>query len=301
MGKREIAGPNRFEGLSRPASLQYNEILLGHGILGRLRWQDEGSGVPVRFERSDGYLLCLQRKRRPPAQRWMDGKRIDACTVAPGQFMLFDMTKQHAAVHYGAVDCVSLYTPRVALDRLHEEHGLPAFTTLRGVHGASHADGQIHRLMECVVPAFDHPDTACELFLDQVALAILAYLAHAYGERDQAFKTMKGGLAPWQQRRVEALLRENPRGELTLETLGRECGLSRAHFARSFKITTGKSPMAWLQAQRLARAQDLLAHTLLSLSEVAHACGYVDQSHLSRTFVKHFGTAPGEWRRLRRK
>jgi len=35
------------------------------------------------------------------------------------------------------------------------------------------------------------------------------------------------------------------------------------------------------------------------LCDVAQACGFADQSHLSRTFHRFVGTAPNAWRRAR--
>src|SRR6516162_1156551 len=47
----------------------------------------------------------------------------------------------------------------------------------------------------------------------------------------------RGGLAPWQMRRTEQVLRESLDGEVTLAHLAGECRLSVAHFARAFKQT----------------------------------------------------------------
>jgi AraC family transcriptional regulator len=107
-------------------------------------------------------------------------------------------------------------------------------------------------------------------------------------------------LAPWQERRSKEFLLANPRADISIEQLARECGLSRAHFARCFKATTGKSPIAWLLSQRLNRAMALLVDTNMTLTDVASLTGFADQSHFSRVFSRHVRTAPGEWRRQRR-
>jgi AraC-like DNA-binding protein len=44
----------------------------------------------------------------------------------------------------------------------------------------------------------------------------------------------------------------------------------------------------------------MLARTDLSLSEIALAAGFSDQSHLARHFQHMLGTTPGEFRWLQR-
>lgn len=48
------------------------------------------------------------------------------------------------------------------------------------------------------------------------------------------------------------------------------------------------------------RASELLLTSTLTLEQIAHRCGFADQSHLSRVFTATIGIPPGEWRRQRR-
>jgi len=110
-------------------------------------------------------------------------------------------------------------------------------------------------------------------------------------------RLVRGGLAPWQMRRTEQILRESLDGELTLAHLAGECRLSVAHFARAFKQTTGKTPHRWLLARRVEHAQRLLLTSALPLARVAAACGFADQSHFTHAFSQIVGIGPGAWRR----
>jgi AraC-like DNA-binding protein len=74
-------------------------------------------------------------------------------------------------------------------------------------------------------------------------------------------------------------------------------GLSVFHFARQFKQSAGVSPHYYLVGRRIERAKELLAETDLSLSEIAFATGFSDQSHLTRHFRQMIGAAPGQFRR----
>ena len=74
-------------------------------------------------------------------------------------------------------------------------------------------------------------------------------------------------------------------------------GLSIFHFARQFKYSEGMTPHHYLVSRRVERAKELLAGSNLSLSEVAFAAGFADQSHLTRRFGQIVGITPGQFRR----
>lgn len=61
----------------------------------------------------------------------------------------------------------------------------------------------------------------------------------------------------------------------------------------------GVPPHRWLLDRRVQRAKELLPDSKLSLSDVALACGFGDQSHFTRTFTAAVRLSPGVWRRLR--
>ncbi|NQU44410.1 helix-turn-helix transcriptional regulator, partial [bacterium] len=57
--------------------------------------------------------------------------------------------------------------------------------------------------------------------------------------------------------------------DLRLEDLARQAGLSKYHFARLFRHTTGHTPAAWLRERRMKAAQELLAFTHLPPKQIA--------------------------------
>jgi len=115
--------------------------------------------------------------------------------------------------------------------------------------------------------------------------------------REQA-GSARGGLAPWQLKRAEALMSEDLTGRVRLGQLAEACSLSVRHFARAFRESTGIPPHRWLLNRRVARAKELLADSQFSLFDVALACGFGDQSHFTRIFSAAVGLSPGLWRRL---
>lgn len=75
------------------------------------------------------------------------------------------------------------------------------------------------------------------------------------------------------------------------ELAGAAC-VSRAHFARLFHASTGMTPMACMQALRVARAIELLRARELSICEIAAALAFCDQSHFTRVFRRTTGLTP---------
>lgn len=72
--------------------------------------------------------------------------------------------------------------------------------------------------------------------------------------------------------------------------------LSRTEFSRVFRRVEGVSPREYKRERRIERAKELLRSNR-SLSEIAFALGFADQSHFTRVFKQHTGTTPAEYRR----
>lgn len=106
-----------------------------------------------------------------------------------------------------------------------------------------------------------------------------------------------GGLSVSAMRRVREYMDVHLGESVDLSTLAGVAGLSVHHFAREFKSSFGVTPHRYLTQQRVERAQEMLAQTDLSLSEIAYATGFSDQSHLARHFRRILGTTPREFRR----
>lgn len=81
----------------------------------------------------------------------------------------------------------------------------------------------------------------------------------------------------------------------SLAELAAIAGLSRYQLLRRFEKAYGVPPHAWLVVRRAERARALI-RAGSTLAEVAAACGFADQSHLTRVFVRQFGFTPGAWR-----
>jgi AraC family transcriptional regulator len=96
--------------------------------------------------------------------------------------------------------------------------------------------------------------------------------------------------------RIEASLESG----VTLAELAEEAGLSRFHFARAFKESTGLPPQRYVTMRRIERAKQLLANPRKSLAEVALEAGFSSQSHFTGRFREIVGSTPLRYRNERR-
>jgi len=108
---------------------------------------------------------------------------------------------------------------------------------------------------------------------------------------------VRGGLTPWQTKRVKAHVEAHLDSTIRMRDLAEIAGLSTCYFSRSFTRSFGVAPGAYVARCRLARAQNLMLTTADPLSQIAVTCGLYDQSHLTRLFRRHVGISPNVWRR----
>ncbi|KSB88621.1 hypothetical protein AS593_16830 [Caulobacter vibrioides] len=115
--------------------------------------------------------------------------------------------------------------------------------------------------------------------------------AAAPGELD------RGGLAPWQMRRIDAHLAANLDGSVRVTDLAAIAKLSVSHFSRAFAASYGMAPRDHILNLRLEQARSMMLDSAEPLGRIAIACGFSDQAHLSNRFRRAFDISPNAWRR----
>lgn len=96
-------------------------------------------------------------------------------------------------------------------------------------------------------------------------------------------------------RRALQRIEDDPSAPLSLADLARDSGVSRYRFLRAFARELGLTPHAYIMQRRLSHARRMILADM-TLAEIAAACGFVDQSHLNRYFVRQFGVTPRAYR-----
>jgi AraC family transcriptional regulator len=107
-------------------------------------------------------------------------------------------------------------------------------------------------------------------------------------------------LLAWQARKVRDYIESHISGPVLVADLCALVQRSEAHFSRSFKLTFGEPPHAFLVRRRVELAAQYMLTTEASLSDIALRCGFTDQAHLCKHFRQAAGQTPSAWRRAHR-
>jgi AraC-like DNA-binding protein len=255
------------------------------------------TGLSSSLVREDAFLVALQLRDYPVHEYWEDERASPRNALRAGDTTIYDLKRDPVFLINNPFHSIHFYLPRAALDALADSAHALRIDELHYEPGVGRDDRVVRALAESLLPAFEYPEQANRLFVDQVILAAGIHVASAYGGMKSERVTARGGLAPWQKKRAIEIIEANLDGDISSSELARECGLSASHFARAFRESTGLAPHQWLLQRRVEKAKQAMRETNSSLVNIALACGFANQSHFTRVFSKFTGISPGSWRR----
>ena len=246
----------------------------------------------------DAFHVVLQRSNLPAHELWIDGRLIRTQDYPRHSVSIVDLSSASrfriTVPHEALLFCLA----RPALAEVAAEFGTPRFDGLRLKPGVPALDPVMARLGAALLPGL-HGRPTDSLWTDQVLLLAQAHVVRCYGVVRPA-APRKGALAAWQERRAKEVIDHGLEGPLRLADIAREVSLSPAHFARSFRASTGMTPHNWLTRRRMERARALLLAGREPVAAITQAVGYAEQSSFTRAFLRHVGQTPAAFARLHR-
>lgn len=146
-----------------------------------------------------------------------------------------------------------------------------------------------------------NPGFASDLLIEgMTAMLEVDLIRHL--RRDTPLKpqtSARGGLSPYQLRIVDDHIRSWSGDTLTAESLARLVGLSRGHFMRAFRQSTGHTVHDHVERLRIDRAKHLLAQADVPLKQIASQLGFATPSSFSLAFRRATAMTPAGYRRAR--
>jgi len=243
------------------------------------------------------YTACVHLNEFSRYDTWCDEKLTSGDVLPAGSVHISDMRHSWLADIQSGFKVVNFCIPQSALEEIALEHGSALIDELHCPIREAKIDTVAMNLALAFIPALMRPDQTTRLFIDHAWRAVTAHLARAYGSHGHRWSSDQGGLAPWQERRAKEMLMADLGGNLSLAEVSNACRLSCSHFSQAFRRTVGCPPHQWLLTQRVERSKELMLNTDQSLSEIALATGFADQSHFTRVFSQRVKVSPGVWRR----
>jgi AraC family transcriptional regulator len=261
----------------------------------RIRRDTPGHGLTSPLPAEAAFSVLLQLRDSPKRELFIGGRSVFRGGYGARTTSIVDLEQEPTANLESPFDVMHFYVSRAALNEIADDQGAPRIDTLtceRGVFNPT-----VWHLGEAMLPALERPEETGAMYADHLLLATHTYFAVAFGGMRLPEHSRRGGLAPWQVRCATDLMIERLGQDMSLSEPAAACGLSPGYFARAFRRSVGTPPHRWLLLQRVLRAKSLLRDATFSLTDVAAACGFADQSHFTRVFTSIVGASPGTWRK----
>ena len=139
-----------------------------------------------------------------------------------------------------------------------------------------------------------HP---CAPYSETLARALATRFLLYGNSPDRTRNSSVEPLPPRIFRRIRDRIEAELDTELSLASLAKESGYSRAHFLRMFRAAAGLTPHQYVLERRLSTAQQLLLESRMSLTDIALKSGFSSQTHMNDVFRKRLAVTPLEYRR----
>lgn len=134
------------------------------------------------------------------------------------------------------------------------------------------------------------------LYCESLGMLYVLHLLRNYTCQEPSLRQSANGLGNQRLKRVIDYIEEYLTNSIGLEELANVAGLSKCHFSVMFKLALGVPPYRYLLLRRTERAKQHLRQGDLPISDIALACGFADQSHLTKHFRKVVGITPRAYR-----
>lgn len=246
------------------------------------------------FDAVNDHLIVLHIDG-PVAVRRRLGNREERRVVPPGGLFILPGGADFGVRLEGALDSLHVYLRRELVQEVAEDLGINS-GRVDILPSLGEPDLLAERLALGVRDALVASDDAAGIYADYLSRALAARLLREHNPTSARSETTRGGLTPEQLRNVTDFIEANLHRSINLSEIASACGLSPTHFARRFKLAVGVPPHQRVMQLRVERAKRLLQGAS-PIVEVALACGFAHQEHLTGVFRRFTGMTPAGFRR----
>lgn len=253
------------------------------------------------FTAVDDHLLILHLDGPVDVHRRL-GDREASRVIPPGGLFTMPGGMDFSVRLGGPLQTLHLYLRRTLIEEVAADivPGDPAQVALVPIFGDG--DRLVERLMLEIRDVLENCDPAETAYVDYLVRAIAARLVREHSTRSPPQNTayMRARVGRGQLAKAIDYMEAHLEEPLELATIAGAAGLSPSHFARQFRTAVGVAPHQYLMQLRTERAKRLLSETTQPVVDIAFACGFANQEHLTRLFKRFCGVTPAAYRKARR-
>jgi AraC family transcriptional regulator len=188
----------------------------------------------------DAYTLHLNRRSSTSISLCGRSGGRQRHDIPSGSATLFDLSDFPMVEVEGRYDMLRVYLPLRRMISVGESMARRSEVKLR-LPKPGFNDYVITNLLNIINLAFDNPEQASQLLVDEISILLMSHMIHNYSDVSSVERT-RGGLASWQERIAKEILFARIRNPPTVDELGQACGVSARHFIRAFRQSTGRTP-----------------------------------------------------------
>lgn len=155
---------------------------------------------------------------------------------------------------------------------------------------------RLKALAEALLEEWRNPSAGGDLYIDALAQQIAVLVLRRRYDLEGGPAARRRALSAAELARVSEYLEVHLAETGGLDALASLLQMDTFAFTRAFKETTGQAPHQYLIDRRIARVKEMLIDGNDGLVEIAYATGFSSQSHMTSTFRRRVGVAPGRWR-----
>ncbi|MHC0614215.1 helix-turn-helix domain-containing protein [Komagataeibacter oboediens] len=159
-------------------------------------------------------------------------------------------------------------------------------------------DAFISGILSGLIAEMQSSVIANPLFVNGLLESLTVHLLRQYADTKAKIKRRSTLLPTWKLRKVLDHMEAHLAEPFDLDCLAALYGMSRFHFSRLFRTTTGQTPSGWFMQRRVQKASEMLRKTNLSIIEIALRIGYDSPSHFAQVFRRVTGVSPRNYRKL---
>ena len=132
-------------------------------------------------------------------------------------------------------------------------------------------------------------------YAESLSVALIAHLMQFYTAKNPV--TNDVFLENVQIKQAKDYIHAYLTEKLSLQAIADTIGVSKYHFCRIFKQTTGLTPWQYVIQQRIKLAKQLLKNSQLSILQISDRLGYSNSTQFTNFFRQHTGITPSDYRK----